>query len=198
MSFSLPWELVLQLVLAVLVFMASVSIGQKQDADQKRFWMALLSIALFTLLVATVRNLYDERSSIDPSYQLRSLILLFWLPFMAFPFIYGIALAANYELAFMHMKFANNSHPARMTSRLALIVGLNVQIHYVHKFAGSWAAKVGAAQTFSAALKSVREFRIHIVQEHAKEKERQIQLVRLAGTKSTDAAGHQLDQREFS
>ena len=110
-SFSLPVEMVLLPVATFLGIMPGFVRSDEKYAAQRRFWDGLLGIAGFVFVVATWREIYVQRFEMEPSEVALSLALLLWLPLVSLPFVCTLALTAEYELAFMRMKFANRRRP---------------------------------------------------------------------------------------
>ncbi|MBI2862137.1 MAG: hypothetical protein HYX89_04885 [Chloroflexi bacterium] len=197
-NFSLPAELVMQPLLAVLTMASMVADTQQRYPSMKRFCEVLLVIIGLFLIAATAQSIYGQRDTLDMDQLWRSLALLVWLPLVALPFIYAMALFAGYELAYMRMTLANDRQPPRFKSRLALLLGLNGQVRDVHAFGGAWAIRVASAPTLRLALQRVQEFRNDRARQSAEEQERKARLIRYAGVGGADAAGKRLDQREFA
>jgi hypothetical protein len=162
-SFTLLAELIIVPVLALLTMALTLTKfwarTQQEYVPTERFLGALLSIVGIGLLFATAREVYLQRDNLDSDLLWRSFLLFFWLPLVALPFIYGLALVAGYEIAFMRMRFANDRQLPSFKSRLALIIGLNGHLREVDSFSGPWAVWVSKAPTFRRALDLVRDSR---------------------------------------
>lgn len=197
-GFSLPFELFILPVVAVLVLLSFLGSTEERYMPAKRIFDPILGVIGVCLIVATARNIYLQRHDLDVGQLWRSLALVIWLPVVALPAIYVLALFAGYEEAFLRMEFANDRQPPGWKARFALIVGLNGRVHEVNTIRGLWARRVAVAPSFRLALQQVRGFRRDRTNRQMEERERQARLVRFAGVDGTNASGRRLDQREFA
>ncbi len=159
-SFHLVVELVLQFLIALLVMVTVVGGADQRYAPVKRFCEACLAIMGVTLLTVTTVDLYQNQQDLAFGQLGRSLVLAYWLPLVALPFMYVFGLVASYERAFIRMQFVSDRQ-APIKAKLAVLLGLNGHVQDVNALAGSWARRVVSAPTFGVALERVREFRRH-------------------------------------
>lgn len=196
-SFSLPLELIGRCVIAMLAITSVFAGSQKQYASTKKISDRLLAIIGIGVSFAVVHYLYHHWRDLNYGQLWRSLVLPIWLPIVALPFIFLLALFADYENAFTSMLFANDLQPLRLRAKMALLLGLHLRLSDVHAFFGSWAAQIASASSFRMAYASVRDFRDHRSQQQADEAAARTRLERFAGVDGVDSNGMRLDRREF-
>lgn len=197
-SFNLYMELILQpVIVALSVIRLSTSL-RTTCTSMKRCCDILLIIVGFTLIFFTTLDIYRDWHESILRQLSRSIALTMWLPLLALPFIYAFSLVAGYELAFLRMDLNNDRRRSLTKAQLALIVGLKGRVRDVNAFSGIWSRQAASAPTFREALDAVRAFRLYRDEQRLEERDRHDQLRRLAGISGTDAAGRQLDQREFA
>jgi hypothetical protein len=159
-AFSLPVELVLQVVVVVLVGLSVVTADEPQHAILHRICDWMLGLIGLALLIGTIAKVYGQRHELDLSQLWRSLALVIWLPILALPFVFVVALVSGYELTFMRMTFANKRISPSLTVRLGVIAGFNVHLYDLHAFSGQGAGLAATARNFSTALQAARRFRL--------------------------------------
>lgn len=198
-SLSLVGELVLQLLLAFVVGMRVVSAHDSKQAQIRRVLDIILSLVLIAMLIYTATDLTKQRKAVDGEHLLLSLLMTFWLPLVSMMFLYGFALFAGYESAFVRMRFGGKemTYPS-IKAKVALLVGLNFRLRDVYAFGGGCGGHVKSASSFHAALEEVREFRRQRQSRVDEERQTEEKLRRYAGVEGVDGSGKQLDRREFT
>jgi hypothetical protein len=156
--FSVPIEVVLQLVLLGLVILQVVAHSDETYRITDRSIGALLGAIGVGLVVITVVNI-AARWHHDAIPIGRMLALPIWLTVASLPFVYLVALYLEYELAFLRMYFVNDRNQVRLQSRIAVLIGTHVRLKHVHGLRGAAVAKVVAASSFQDALAGVRKIR---------------------------------------
>lgn len=197
-SLDLPWELALQFVLAVLVMTRIVAVSESKYESARRLIDVLLVVIGVAMSVYTARVLYDQRRILDVENLAHSLLMTIWLPLVSLLFIFCFSLVAEYELAFIRMRFGGTKrrNPS-FGEKLAVVVGLNVHVRDVHAFTGGWGGRVNAASTFYAGISEVRAFRKSRRDREEQERKTRDELRRFSGVTGVDEKGRQLDRREF-
>ncbi|MEX0629118.1 MAG: hypothetical protein WEE67_00280 [Chloroflexota bacterium] len=196
-SFPLPVELGIQVLAVVLVLAAAAG---RLSADTKR-WAEVAEMLLGVLVLAigagTAFSVVRDVSALDPAGVARSVLLPVWLGAASMMFVYGLALFANYELAFMRIARLADTATARRRAKLALVLGLHVRNKDVHALAGSWLQDVATSDSIREALRILAEYRLWRREKADAERRERDHLVMFAGVPGTDGAGRQLDRREF-
>ena len=153
-------ELLLVPTITLLVAMAAIA-EMKPELAQARapinFILGALGIAL--LLYVTIR-LASSLSGPSLTHLLRDLALPIWLSLALLPYTYIVGLLATYELAFLHLRFAEPVTPrALRRAKLALILGAHGRAHDLVGLAPPWTRRLVSAPTLVEARHVVAELR---------------------------------------
>lgn len=195
--FSFPAELVLQFVLAFLVVTSVLGERSAESRSAKAWSDILLALVGVGMLLAVALELLRAWDALDRVETLLSLALPAWLTVLAIPFIYLFSLAMNYELAFMRIAHATEDRRARRRANIALLLGLHLQNSAVSGLAADWPRRLAAADSLTAARRTVALYRAERTRKRAAARLRRANMIRFAGVKSTDANGEPLDRREL-
>lgn len=196
-TFSLIWEILLQIVLGMLVGML---ILVDRDEERKRIrpvLTVLLGGVILLLTVNTVTDLYQQRHDLEWEQTARSLLLTFWLPLATVVFLIPLAYFVEYDSAFNWMKVGSPNMPPNFRDRLALIVALNIHLRNIQAFRPYWGTQVKTAKSFPAKVRAARQFRKHLRQREDEARLEQQRLHQCSGVVGADDQGRQLDRREF-
>jgi hypothetical protein len=156
---SLPAELVLQPVIAILVGVSIVAARRPQDRAAKGLADSLsglitLAIAGF-VVVETVRN-WD---AVTTKQTLLAFALPIWLTVAILPFIYMMSIFASYQVVFARLRFDTDDEKSVKRAERALVWVLRGRTRYVTSFGDRWLADVRAAPTFRAACSVVKGYK---------------------------------------
>jgi hypothetical protein len=158
-ALPLLWELVLQPILMILVLLSAAAGTNPSYKPVKAGLNGLLALIGGSLIIITGGQLVHDWASLDGPQVLRRLFLPGWLTLGAFPFIYGLSLYSNYEIAFMRIGFATKDARARRRAKIALLIGLHIRNRSVHSFVGAWVDRLASAPAFGDARRVVAEYR---------------------------------------
>lgn len=156
---SLLAELILQPVLVFIVMISAVAGFKPEHKPVKRLMDGLLIIIGVGLLLLVSKNLIASWHMIDKFDLVLQFALPVWLAIGLLPFVYVIALYANYETTFLRVGAFGKNWRDRLRARAALVIGLSIQARKVGSFGGIWLQRVTDAPTLSAAIKVVRAYR---------------------------------------
>lgn len=196
-SFSLPWELALQVTASVLSVFGIVAAHDPKTRIVARTSTRLLATLGAALLLLTGRQVIQQIAAFDIVGIARDFLLPFWLTMVSVPFIYLLALWAHYETAFLRIDFAGPDQKAHRRAKLALLAGLGLRNPDVAQFGGAWQNELVDSPTWRAALTKVREYRRWRAAAEAARQKAADDLVTYEGVAGTDERGRQLDRREF-
>lgn len=157
-TFAIPFEIILQVVLAFLVMLQAVAMRDTKTVKVGFAIGWILGGIGMALLVGTIIDLASHWQSLDPSALAHLWALPAWLALAVMPFIFTVALYSEYELAFHRLYLANGSRHASMSVCLAVLVGLRLHLTKIPLFAGQWPHRVVEAGTFRTALAEVERF----------------------------------------
>ncbi len=197
-SFSLGWELAIQIVATFLSVLAVTSTLDERHRPIARFAQACLVLLGIALVVATAFELPSALETQSWADIGRSFALPLWLGAVALAYMTLFAAHANYEVAFLRMKLAARPDPVGWRPRMALIADLGLRNPEIREFGGAWVRELVAAPSWSTATAKVRQYRDwRQAGIDAKRVEAEA-LVRFAGVEGIDDHGRQLDRREFA
>jgi hypothetical protein len=195
--FSLPVELIGQIILIILVCMGVVAQREAKYSSALRVINALWNLAIAYIAIRTIIILVDQWSGDTPRELSESFLFPVWLVVVTIPFLALFTFVASYELAFMRMGFSGQRSDPTLRDKIALVVGLNIHLTDVSSFQGVWGNRIKEASTFMDAVRHARSFREHRQGRIEEERQYQRNLVELAGVNNVDEQGRQLDRREF-
>lgn len=123
-SFSILWEVVLQLALTILVLLELVARhqGEKTRPVANGASFLITAIAIF-LLWTTTSWFIDNWGSVDQSQLWLSLAMALWFPLVLLPFIYVVAYAMHCESTLKMLTFFNDRKRPKLGVRLGYLVG---------------------------------------------------------------------------
>lgn len=194
---SLPAELILQPIIALLVLLSLVAAREEQYRTVRRLVDVLLAIIGLSLAAFALVQLFRQWDQLDATARLLEFALPVWLTLGLLPFIYALSVWAAYELAFIRIDWAARDRPSRWRAKLALITVLHGRTRELSAFAGYWPQQAASAGSFTGARSVIRKFRSSRKQQEAAITEEKTRRERYAGVVGTDAEGRQLDRREF-
>lgn len=154
----LPVELVLQPVLFLFAGMIAVTTFDARYRKAKTSLEVVFAIVALTLLGFVTVQLVDRWSALDTAELLHAFLLPIWLTFAVLPFIYAFGLVMAYEVAFMLLWFAAGQRPPPARAKVALLLGLNVRVDRVRRFATPWSDRLAGAKTLREAHGIVSEY----------------------------------------
>ncbi len=125
-TFSLVWEIILQIALVVLT--GTLQIENKDDQLRQicPVLTVLLDGVIFLLTIFTVIHLYQQRNNIESDRVGLSFLLNIWLPLATIGFLVPLAYIVEYKVAFRWMTLRRPEGPSGLRDKVALIVGLNI------------------------------------------------------------------------
>lgn len=195
--FSLPGEVLLQLVLTPLVLLSVVAGMREEHPSVEKLLKGLLAIVGFAMLAFTTHQLWTNWAQLDKEHLLLEFALPVWLTIGFLPFIYLLGLYASYDSAFRGINWGAEDWRYRWRARIALLSKLHFRLREAHAFSWNWAKQLAKAPDFRTARDVVTDF---LEQRRAAEREaieEQAVLRRYVGSQETIEEGHRLDRREF-
>jgi len=195
--FPFTVELLLQPIIAFLIYVSAISKWRSNAHDAKQFADVLLGVISLVLLTYTAIDLYSNRQAIDWVKLGLKALLPIWLTIWVLPYVYLFSLVSNYEMAFLRLDWTAKDSRAPCWAKLALICKLHLRIHDVRAAAKGGTSQIANAVSFSEAWRAVAEFQTLLRKHEQMEREKQDRLVRYAGSQETDAEGRRLDRRKF-
>lgn len=155
---SLPGELVLQPVMALLAMMSVVAARDERHHGVKRLIDMLIAIIGFALFGYTVQQLYLDWHEIDTRALMRQFALPIWLTTGFLPFIYCLSLYAYYEMAFAGINWATTERKRRWRAKSALFTKYHFKAREIYGLPWSLMTRIAAAPTFGAAREIIEAF----------------------------------------
>ena len=139
----------------------------------------------------------DDWSLIDRGLLFREFLLPIWLTPFALLFVFGFAVVAAYEKAFVRMWLGDESHSSLARQRLALVLRSGLSLSHLRLVAGRemW---IGNAAGFRETWSRIGEVKQASRERAMAEAAVARRLIENAGRTGVDRDGRQLDRREFS
>jgi hypothetical protein len=194
---SLPAELVLQPVVALLVMLSVVAGGEKRYRDAKRFVDGLLVLVGLSVASFSMVQLVRQWDELNKSANLLEFVLPVWLTLGLLPFIYLVSLYAAYESSFKRIDFMVKDRATRRRAKLALVATMYGRTRNLDAFTGDCAEEVALTASLTEARDVIKKYRASRREQEAAMEEEQARLKRYAGVEGSDADGRRLDRREF-
>ncbi|SBT38981.1 hypothetical protein [Micromonospora narathiwatensis] len=195
-SLNLVGELLLQPALIILAAMRVIA-SYKNRERMGRFAERALSLIALSLMIYVIYSLVQGLPELDSEQELRKLLMPLWLTLGAFPFVFALALVAEYGQAFSIMKIVAGQERVSLAARLGVVLALRARLLDIHSFRGRHARQAGQARSLRGGMQAVDAFRADRAERAAQEKARLERLAAFAGVQGVDEEGRQLDQREF-
>lgn len=158
-SFSVPTELVLQVVAIVLACLQVVAQRTPgSEAEAKICAVVLLAIGIAYIWRTTTYLMTSWRSEEWPVTG-RVLGMFVWFPVALIPFTYIVAYAMACGIILTHLRIHNGMQRPRRRVRLAVVVGLHLSARLAHdlpvktRYAVARAATYGEARAFVVAYR---------------------------------------------
>ncbi len=159
---SLPAELVLQPVLALLVMAEIVAASRDEFRQSKRLIDVLLGLAGFALLACGVTRLIRGSMAEGISTAAGELLLPAALTVAVLPFVFALALYAAYESTFARVRIMTRNDTTTwqaVRGRLAIIAALHFRVRDVGRLSIAVARDAANADNFAEAWRAVRTAR---------------------------------------
>jgi hypothetical protein len=118
--------------------------------------MSCVGVCLFGFALVHVFTGWETISNTNTLLQLA---LPVWLTVGFLPYVYAVALYADYETAFKRIKRFAETRSARLRAKLVLFSGLHVRARELHVFTGPWQQRLAVAPTFKDARGVIKAFR---------------------------------------
>jgi hypothetical protein len=156
-TFSLPIELVLQPVVALLVCVGIYVNYHPEQMPAKKLSESLLAVGGVVLLVYTVKGIVATWDTIDAKEKLLGLAFSLWLPLLMLPLIYLLALAMLFETTFSLMSLRIGG-PVTLGTKAAVLVGTRGRLSFARSLRKSWTElpAIASAQGWREKLALVR------------------------------------------
>ena len=193
-SFPLWAEVLGQLLAAVAAVTAAYRGRYPRAARPADAYLILFGLAA---LAWGVWKVVDDWSLIDHGLLLREFLLPIWLTPFALLFVFGFAVVAAYEKAFVRMQLGAGDHSPLAKQRLALVLRSGLSLAHLRLVAGRemW---IGNATGFRETWSRIGEAKQASRERAWAEATAARRLIDNAGRTGVDSEGRQLDRREFS
>ncbi len=196
-SFSFWIEFALPPIVLVAAVAPALQRG-KPDGEKWAVWGPnILALTTAVLLFHTSLDLFATAGTMDMADRGREALWPIVLAIGSLPFVFGLALVASYETAFLKLGWAQQRKGASTKSRLGLALGLGLRLRLVHEAGKGGTFKIATAAT----LRDARiQAKVWAAQVHEKDRtvaQAQEDLKTYAGSTGVDADGKRLDKREF-
>lgn len=191
-------EVCVQAVLVFLGLLRAVSAPQAQLRPVRRVLDVLISVIVIWLVVDTTLRFVGMWHELDLGEVRDSFLLSIWLPLVIAVFIYGLALYAAFEQIVRMLPFANEQQPPKRGVVWALVLGSHLRTANTSAVVGKYRYELAQARGFRDGLRVMRAARTARVEEGRERRAVSRRLRRFAGVAGMDAAGLQLDRREFA
>ena len=195
--FSLPVELVLQLVIIILVMGAAVSGARRQDEKIKNTCEVLFGLIILWMLFYSVRQTHLRWGQIDTQSLCLELGLPIWLTLGIVPYLFLFSIILAYDSAFRRINALDAQMTAKWRACVTLLCSFHVRFRDLNGFTAYWLNSLAKAANIRAAHEVIREFRQRRRETALAEQVKLERLRRNAGMQGTDDEGRCLDQREF-
>ncbi len=193
-SFPL-WAEVLGQLLAAMAAVIAVQAGTyPRAARTANGYLIFFGLAA---LAWGVWQVVDDWSLIDRGLLFREFLLPIWLTPFALLFVFGFAVVAAYEKAFVRMRFGARDQFPLARQRLALVLRSGISLSHLRLVAGRepWIANASGLRESWNRIGEVKQERREQALTDAAAARR---LIENAGRVGVDGDGRQLDRREFS
>ncbi len=195
--FSLPAELILQPVLAVLVTMAAYTALKPEYEQVRRVLDFALGFAGVVLVVVVVVRTIGRLDEIDWVTQGLALALPVWLTLGLLPFIAVLSVWSRFDHAYVHVKSVAPSWKHTLRGMTVVIVTLGMRQQNLRAFVGYWPRQLADSETFKDAKSVVTNFLTDQRKRQREKLERLEQQKMYEGSAAVDEDGRRLDRRGF-
>lgn len=154
--FGLAVELMFLPLMFLLGGMLVVSESEDQFAPVRKMLNGLITVIGAVVLVYVLVHLAAD---FDASHTLRALALPVWLTVGSVPIAYAMALAAEYEQAFMRIGFHADDSVQRRRAKRALLRAANVRLSELAGFAGHWIGDLTSSESDAEARTLMHRWR---------------------------------------
>jgi hypothetical membrane protein len=159
-----PLDFVGELVLIPCLLAASLTalVAQHHPESKSifRFLRWLVAIAGLVLLVRVIVLLMLDWHGLDKPEVLRAVALPIWLVVGLLPYIYLLALLAEYGSAFLAVRFSTDSmQPLSLERKRVMVWGLGASLRRVAAFTAPWPARFASASSDLEARAIVAQYR---------------------------------------
>lgn len=195
-SFSIVWEVVLQLALTILAELVVRHQGEKTRPVANGTNFLITAIAIL-MIWTTTSWFIDNWGTVDHSLLRMSLAMALWFPLVLLPLIYVVAFAMHCESTLTMLKFFNDRKRPKLGVRLGYLLGTHGGARFASGVTGKWRIRLGEATGFRQATAVMAAYRQAVRDEEEAERRALQRLKDYAGVKGVDDHGRQLDRREF-
>ena len=195
--FSLPVELILQPVLAILFMLGAYTASKPEYEQVKRSIDFVLGFAGFVLVVAVVVLTVGRFDEIDWLTQVLSLALPVWLTLGLFPFIGALSIWSRFDHIYVHVKAEATTWKHTFRGMTVVFLRLGFRPKSSKAFVGYWPRQLAVAENLRVARHVVADFIADQSHRQQEEQERLKRLKLYEGSTAVDEDGRRLDRRGF-
>jgi hypothetical protein len=150
-TFSLPVELVLQPVLAMVVMTLAFSKTDAKHASVQSCLNYLLIILILGVLCVAIWVTFQDYDQVDVAGLLRSFVLPIALTLYALPLVYLFAVYALYEVLFIRMKFRNGRKPVPLGVRVAVLITFRLDLYAINSTCVQCLSQIARSESYKEA-----------------------------------------------
>jgi len=195
--FSLPVELILQPVLAILFMLAAYTASKPEYAQVKRAIDFVLGLAGFILVVVVVVLTIGRFEEIDWLTQGLSLALPVWLTLGLLPMIGALSIWSRFDHIYVHVKAEAPTWQHTLRGMTVVFMRLGFRPKSLKTFVGYWPRQLAIAETFQGARYVVADFLADQSRRQQDELERLERQKMYEGSTAVDEDGRRVDRRGF-
>jgi hypothetical protein len=118
--------------------------------------LALIGVIVVVATLFQFAESFDDKNFGDLA---RALLLIFWLPLFAIPFVYLFSLYAYYELAFVRMGRRRDPPGSSWKRKLGLLVTLRLNVADVGGFVGGWPSRLAETTSVRDAMRVASQYK---------------------------------------
>jgi hypothetical protein len=197
-TFSVPVEIVLQVVVASLVLM-HVGAGTREKTQQVSSCMGvLLGLVVIGLVIYTVVSLISDWSSLDKGDLRNEFLFPIWLTLAVVPYIYLLGFFSTWGRMIGLMRRFNEGQRPRLRVLAGVFSELRGSIVDAGSFRHRYAREATLSGTFGGGREAARRFRGDQATDQLARAAARATLAANAGVKGLGSDGRTLDRREFA
>lgn len=196
--FSLPVELVLQPVLAILFVMAGFTALKPEYEQVRRVLDFVLGVVGIVLVVVVVFRTIGRWGELDLAAQGLTLALPIWLTLGLLPLLAALSLWSSLDHIYVHVRAAAPNWKHTIRGMTAVLLGLGLHPKDLRAFVGFWPQQLARADAFKGARSVVTQFRADRRNTEQEDLERQRLQKQYEGSAAVDGDGRRLDRRGFA
>ncbi|HVL50800.1 MAG TPA: hypothetical protein VM754_04795 [Actinomycetota bacterium] len=195
-SFPLWLEILGQFLVVVFAMVGVVAERDPQYSPVRKLANGYLVLFGVSAVIWSMTYLIGNWSTLDQDAILREFLLPIWLTPPALLFVYGFAVVAAYQGAFVRMRIWNKQGPL-LRQRLAMMVRANGRLGYLRLLYGNGAQRIARTEGFLQAWREVGVLHKEARKSEAEKAATRHRTLVSKGVLSTGTSGTQPKRRRF-